>query len=45
MSAVRQLLWTLVFLADRGEDEARPLGLAVIAAAGIGACAWWLLSR
>lgn len=43
MSAVRQLLWTLVFLADRGEDEARPLGLAVIAAAGT--CAWWLLSR
>jgi hypothetical protein len=39
---LRQLVWSLVFLADRGADERRPFG-CLLALAALVAGAWFLL--
>jgi len=43
MNGLRQLLWTLVFLADRGADEPDRLGLLLLAAAIVVVGGWLLL--
>jgi hypothetical protein len=44
MKAVREVFWTLVFLADRGEDEAgRPILRALALLAVIAGFVWLLV--
>jgi hypothetical protein len=45
MKGIRQLLWTVVFLADRGADEPGGLGLALLVVLAIVVAGWVLLHR